>query len=629
MTTPAPNRLSDSKRDRLYNILRRSKKTETFPSPNAPTSTSIGQQTSTPLAPALASHKQLASNKLTSAIPLTSITSDTTLIPTKAALIPVSSSLSSTSQIATVQQSTPVSQQRIDRIKLSPLIKTPHKNPRVIKAQEELQRVTEELQAELVNYEKTFPGPILVKDEDITSSGSLPTQVATDFGKVVAQALSDHKIGESTVGGKVIGFMEKLYPITNIVLGIVSFGADAAGVVPLKLAANTLNVIVNQAAKQQTRSNGVIDCLNKLDTYQSFFQNINRLGYIQVSDNMLEVSTNLLAGIMGTLRISLASLRTSFVVNIAKAVRGDDFADSQQALTTAMEALDRAIQQELLFDEKERKWKDECKKTLDFLSKIPAGKMHHDIRNRRLEHSGEWIIKNETFQKWMNGDLKTLWCPGKPGAGKTFLASVIIDHCRTVYGSSNTENESVGIAWMYFNYNDQNANSMGQVIASLTKQLIASVTPEIGKSIMEDAIEFREEHNSGSPGPDDYFMLLSKVIRSMQKTILILDALDECADKDSKRVNRVWLIKSLLTLGVQMLVTSREMPAIEALFEQAPDFAMLAISPASQDIKSYIQWRIYDMKYGSPNLRHLLKENQSLEEKLFKQWWKSILKSLI
>jgi hypothetical protein len=116
MTTPAPNRLSDSKRDRLYNILRRSKKTETFPSPSAPTSTSIGQQTSTPLAPASASHKQLASNKLTSAIPLTSITSDTTLIPTKAALIPVSSSLSSTSQIATVQQSTPVSQQRIGTV---------------------------------------------------------------------------------------------------------------------------------------------------------------------------------------------------------------------------------------------------------------------------------------------------------------------------------------------------------------------------------------------------------------------------------------------------------------------------------------------------------------------------------
>lgn len=132
------------------------------------------------------------------------------------------------------------------------------------------------------------------------------------------------------------------------------------------------------------------------------------------------------------------SLRTNFVVNMAKAVGGDDFADSQQALTTAMEALDRAIQQELLFDEKEREWKDECEKTLDFLSKIPATEMHADVRNRRLKDSGQWIIENETFQRWMDGNLKTLWCPGKrtthpkcavmgltthlAGAGKTFLA---------------------------------------------------------------------------------------------------------------------------------------------------------------------------------------------------------------
>lgn len=169
---------------------------------------------------------------------------------------------------------------------------------------------------------------------------------------------------------------------------------------------------------------------------------------------------------------------------------------------------------------------------------------------------------------------------------------------------------------MYFNYNDQNTNSMDQVMASLTKQLIASVAPEIGTSIMTDATEFCNKHKSGSPGPDDYFMLLSKVIGSMEKTVLVLDALDECADTDTKGVNREWLINSLLKLGVQLLVTSRDMPVIGTLFEKAPDFDRLTISPASQDIKSYIKWRIYDTKYGSPNLRDLLKENQSLLEEI-------------
>ncbi|KFZ12211.1 hypothetical protein V502_07220 [Pseudogymnoascus sp. VKM F-4520 (FW-2644)] len=612
LTTTASNMGPERKRDSFFNILlHRPKTPQTIPSPSAPASTSAGQKTSNPLVPTSASHKQLGSNKLAAGI-----APDTTLIPPKGASIPISSSVSSISQVETVQQTTPFSQQRIDRITLPPLIKSPHKNPRVIKAQEKLQKATEELKAEHSKYETKFPSHTLVKDGDITSPYSLPTEDVADFGKVAQQALSDHKVGESTTGRKATIFMEKVYPIASIVLGVVSFGADVAGLAPLKLTANALNVVVNEAAKQQTRSSRVIDCLNKLDSHQSFFGNINQRGYIQLSDNLLEVSTNLLAAIMGSLRVSLASLRTNFVVNMAKAVGGDDFADSQQALTTAMEALDRAIQQELLFDEKEREWKDECEKTLDFLSKIPANEMHADVRNRRLKDSGQWIIKNETFQKWMDGNLKTLWCPGKPGAGKTFLASVIIDHCLTVYYSSITENKSIGIAWMYFNYNDQDTNSMDQVMASLTKQLIASVAPEIGTSIMTDATDFRKKHKSGSPGPDDYFMVLSKVIGSMEKTVLILDALDECADTDSKGVNREWLINSLLKLGAQLLITSRDMPSIEALFEKAPDFDKLAISPASQDIKSYIKWRIYDMKYGSPNLRDLLKENQSLLEEI-------------
>lgn len=170
---------------------------------------------------------------------------------------------------------------------------------------------------------------------------------------------------------------------------------------------------------------------------------------------------------------------------------------------------------------------------------------------------------------------------------------------------------------MYFNYNDQNSNGIDQVIASLTKQLIASVAPEIGKSIMTDAIEFREKHNSGSPGRDDYLMLLTKVIGSMERSILILDALDECVETDSKEVNREWLINSLLKLGVQLLITSRNMPVIGELFEEAPKFAILEISPDGQDITSYIRWRIFDITYGSvKKLRDLLEKDPPLLEEI-------------
>lgn len=107
---------SDRRRGRIFKIIRRSKTPLTIPSPNAPTSTSVGQQTPTPLVPASASQRQLGSNKLASDIPSAEIAPNTTLIPPKGASIPVSSSVSPISQIGTVQQTAPFSQQQIGTV---------------------------------------------------------------------------------------------------------------------------------------------------------------------------------------------------------------------------------------------------------------------------------------------------------------------------------------------------------------------------------------------------------------------------------------------------------------------------------------------------------------------------------
>lgn len=116
IVTPASNMVSRRKRDLFRDLLHLPKNTQTFPSPSASTSTSIEQETSTPLVLASASHKQLASNKLASDIPLAGKASDTTLISPKEASIPSSSSLSSTSQVATTQQTTTLFQQPIGRV---------------------------------------------------------------------------------------------------------------------------------------------------------------------------------------------------------------------------------------------------------------------------------------------------------------------------------------------------------------------------------------------------------------------------------------------------------------------------------------------------------------------------------
>ena len=64
------------------------------------------------------------------------------------------------------------------------------------------------------------------------------------------------------------------------------------------------------------------------------------------------------------------------------------------------------------------------------LTDFPA--QQHDIVIRRQEGTEQWFVDSPEFKRWLQGSDKTLFCPGIPGAGKTMMAAITIDHiCRT------------------------------------------------------------------------------------------------------------------------------------------------------------------------------------------------------
>ncbi|KAL9042346.1 MAG: hypothetical protein Q9214_003810 [Letrouitia sp. 1 TL-2023] len=63
-------------------------------------------------------------------------------------------------------------------------------------------------------------------------------------------------------------------------------------------------------------------------------------------------------------------------------------------------------------------------KILEWLSKIKHDQKHHDIRLRRVENTGGWLIEEKKFQYWRDGtqpENNFLWCHGIQGSGKTIL----------------------------------------------------------------------------------------------------------------------------------------------------------------------------------------------------------------
>lgn len=70
---------------------------------------------------------------------------------------------------------------------------------------------------------------------------------------------------------------------------------------------------------------------------------------------------------------------------------------------------------------------DDRLQLLTWLSPLEPSLRHQDIRERRVNHVGEWLIEAEEFRKWcgLSGEGEdcsaVLYCYGHPGVGKTFI----------------------------------------------------------------------------------------------------------------------------------------------------------------------------------------------------------------
>lgn len=157
--------------------------------------------------------------------------------------------------------------------------------------------------------------------------------------------------------------------------------------------------------------------------------------------------------------------KTLFILALQNDSIGLNRAIHQEICRTqdGIQTITRALEETSL-----RQTDSDHREVLDWLSPLNFWIKQIDVFEKRHPETGTWLLQNDVFTEWLLGTGKTLWCPGIPGAGKTVLASVIIDYLEKNFASDN-----VGIAFVYCNYNDQNQKVVN-LIASLLQQLISS-----------------------------------------------------------------------------------------------------------------------------------------------------------
>ena len=98
---------------------------------------------------------------------------------------------------------------------------------------------------------------------------------------------------------------------------------------------------------------------------------------------------------------------------------------------------------------------------MNWLSTHDLSESHQNAQEDHQEGTGEWIFEQKEYEEWIKSSSAGLWLFGIAGAGKTILASVIIERLfKTVLS---------GIAYHYCSYKDSISQEPRNVLGSLCR----------------------------------------------------------------------------------------------------------------------------------------------------------------
>ena len=218
----------------------------------------------------------------------------------------------------------------------------------------------------------------------------------------------------------------------------------------------------------------------------------------------------------------------------------------------------------------------ERQKVLDWLAPGYYQSQHADIQ-RHLDHdSGKTFTEHEVFKAWSRGsnDVKILFCPGLPGAGKTSMASIAIHRLLKM-----REEQRSAVAFLYFNYNLRPEQTLMHMHRTILRQLVETF-PSIPDEIAQ--------HHRANRDPSllEIFDMLSSVIENHNPVFIVIDALDECSPESLSEV--LDAVQRLQNLGARFMLTSRFNTSIEGRFRHVDKCFSLEILAADKDMEAYI-----------------------------------------
>ncbi|OBT84786.1 hypothetical protein VE02_06923 [Pseudogymnoascus sp. 03VT05] len=209
----------------------------------------------------------------------------------------------------------------------------------------------------------------------------------------------------------------------------------------------------------------------------------------------------------------------------------------------------------------------------------------------RQPNTGLWLLEGEVYSKWKRNASSFTWLYGIPGCGKTILSSTvtqdILHYCANDPGKV--------VAYFYFDFTDADKQKAELMVRSLISQLSEQC---IKMPSTLDALYSSSDKGNRQPSLDALMNVLQQILEEFPQSYLILDALDEGAD----RLELLSILEQMARWQLEelrVLVTSRQLGDIKSSLEDIVNgeyIICLQSQVVDKDIQSYVRQRLSDDK---------------------------------
>ncbi|TFK17756.1 ankyrin [Coprinopsis marcescibilis] len=238
------------------------------------------------------------------------------------------------------------------------------------------------------------------------------------------------------------------------------------------------------------------------------------------------------------------------------------------------------------------------KAIVEWLSDINYRAIQADNLRKRVSGTVKWTLVNPVILNWLAGIDRILWGVGMPGAGKTVLASYIVNHL----AARAKANKRICVAFAYCRYTDKFTGD--KILGGLLRQVV-----EDHPATLQFVKPMYDYHLLRKTRPPQAELL--DVLRAVFSSDLFdekfcsLDGLDEALND-----TQIDVLDSLAELPVNILLTSRSLPLLK---ERVPEAKFIDIMLHDADIEPLIKEKLGRMK----TLRNLM-EKDGWKDKVLK-----------